>query len=150
MLVDGSVDAAKINTRGLTIRDADGNVVVDMTGMGAAFIKGLLQAGQIDTRGLTVKRPDGVVVVDANGMDATFIRNLMVDTLQIKGEAVSKNDTRTVSVNGWLAPFGFSFPFYCSDRGTLLVFGDSPFANVTLQARNRSTPIGAARVCACS
>lgn len=144
VIVDGSIDAAQINTRGMTIRDLDGNVVADMTGMGAAFIKGQLQAGQIDTRGLTVKRPDGVVVVDANGMDATFIRNLMVDTLQIKGEAVSKNDTRTVTANGWVAPFGYSFAFYCSDRGTMLVFGDSPFASVTLQARNRSTPIGSA------
>ncbi|MGR2681527.1 host specificity protein J [Chromobacterium haemolyticum] len=144
VIAEGSIDAAQINTNGLTIRNLEGHIVADMDGMGAAFIKGQLQAGQIDTRGLTVKRPDGVVVVDANGMDATFIRNLMVDTLQIKGEAVSKNDTRTVTANGWVAPFGYSFAFYCSDRGTMLVFGDSPFANVTLQARNRSTPIGSA------
>ncbi|WP_043617664.1 host specificity protein J [Chromobacterium violaceum] len=141
VIADGSIDAAQINTRGLTIRDANGNVVVDMTGIGAAYIKGKLSVGQIDTESLRITR-NGNVVVDANGLDATYIRNLMVDTFQIKGEAVSKNDTRTVTVNGWQSGWNFSFPFYCSDRGTLLAFGDAPFQSVNLQARGRGTGIG--------
>lgn len=142
VLVDGSVDAGQINSRGLTIRDMAGNVVVDMSGMGAAFIKGQLSVGQIDTEGLRITR-NGNVVVDANGVDATYIRNLMVDTVQIRGEAVSKNDTRTVTIPGWSAPFNFYFPFYCSDRGTLLVFADDPVTSTAiLTARGRSTPLG--------
>ncbi|MFK7090481.1 host specificity factor TipJ family phage tail protein [Chromobacterium violaceum] len=141
VIADGSIDAAQINTRGLTIRDAAGNVVVDMTGIGAAYIKGKLSVGQIDTESLRITR-NGVTIVDANGVDATYIRNLMVDTVQIRGEAVSKNDTRTVSVSGWQGPWSYSFPFYCSDRGTLLVFGDAPFQPVNLQARGRGTGIG--------
>ncbi|MBA8734236.1 host specificity protein J [Chromobacterium violaceum] len=141
VIADGSIDAAQINTRGLTIRDAAGNVVVDMGGMDAAYIRGRLTVGQIDTEGLRITR-NGNVVVDANGVDATYIRNLMVDTVQIRGEAVSKNDTRTVTVNGWQSGWNFSFPFYCSDRGTLLAFGDAPFQSVNLQARGRGTGIG--------
>ncbi|AVG17018.1 hypothetical protein CFN79_18915 [Chromobacterium vaccinii] len=75
-------------------------------------------------------------------MDATYIRNLSVDTFQIKGEAVSKNDTRTVTLSGWQAAgWNFNFPFYCSDRGTLLVFGDAPFPSITLRARGRAVGI---------
>ncbi|WP_406850150.1 host specificity protein J [Chromobacterium phragmitis] len=143
VLVDGSVDAAQINTRGLTIRDQAGNVVVDMSGMGAAYIKGQLTVDQIDTRGMTIRDQFGSAIVNMYGMDASYIRNLQVDTLQIKGEAVSKNDTRTVTMNGWQGRgWNYSFPFYCSDRGTLLVFGDSPFPSITLSARGRQTPIG--------
>ncbi|WP_440216202.1 host specificity protein J [Chromobacterium piscinae] len=86
VIVDGSIDAAQINTNGLTIRDLVGNVVVDMTGVDAAYIKGKLTVGKIDTEGLRITR-GGSVVVDANGMDATYIRNLSVDTFQIRGEA---------------------------------------------------------------
>ncbi|MEN7429150.1 host specificity factor TipJ family phage tail protein [Chromobacterium sp. TRC.1.1.SA] len=142
VLVDGSVDAGQINSRGLTIRDMDGNVVVDMSGMGAGYIKGLLAVGQIDTRGLTIRDSQGSVIVSANGIDGSYVRNLMVDTLQIRGEAVSKNDTRTVTLSGWQAAgWSYSFPFYCSDRGTLLVFGDAPFPSITLRARGRAVGI---------
>ncbi|OQS10054.1 hypothetical protein B0T37_10415 [Chromobacterium violaceum] len=143
VLVDGSVDAGQINSRGLTIRDMAGNVVVDMTGMGAGYIKGLLTVGQIDTRGMTIRDSLGSVIVSMNGMDASYIRNLQVDTLQIKGEAVSKNDTRTVTMSGWQAAgWNYAFSFYCSDRGTLLVFGDAPFPSITLRARGRAVGIG--------
>ncbi|VEB43006.1 Domain of uncharacterised function (DUF1983) [Chromobacterium violaceum] len=141
LIAPESIDAGQINSRGLTIRDPAGTVVVDYSGMGAGYIKGLLTVGQIDTEGLRITR-NGVTIVDANGVDATYVRNLSVDTLQIKGEAVSKNDTRTVTVNGWQSGWNFSFPFYCSDRGTLLVFGDAPFQSVNLQARGRGTGIG--------
>ncbi|MBN3003349.1 hypothetical protein JW897_06315 [Chromobacterium alkanivorans] len=126
VLVEGSVDAAQINSRGLTIRDMQGNIVADMNGMGAAYIKGQLSVGQIDTRGLTIKNGAGQVVVDMSGMDAAYIRNLQVDTMQIKGEAVTKADTRTISSNGWVNSFDYSFNFYCSDSGTMLVFAELP------------------------
>ncbi|MBX9348703.1 hypothetical protein K5M36_16575 [Chromobacterium vaccinii] len=142
VIVDGSIDAAQINTRGLTIRDMNGNVVVDMTGIGAAYIKGKLSVGQIDTESLRITR-NGNVVIDANGLDATYIRNLSVDTFQIRGEAVSKNDTRTITVAAWASRFDYSFPFYCSDRGTLLVFADDPVTTAAnLYARGRGTPLG--------
>ncbi|OHX10612.1 hypothetical protein BI347_18965 [Chromobacterium sphagni] len=142
-----SIDAGQINSRGLTIRDQAGSVVVDMTGMGAGYIKGRLTVGQIDTESLRITR-NGAVVVDANGLDATYIRNLMVDTLQIRGEAVSKNDTRSITVNGWTNAFNYSFQFSCSDSGTLLAFADSPFADpvATLYGRNRSVPVNGSAV----
>ncbi|WP_155419403.1 host specificity protein J, partial [Chromobacterium subtsugae] len=143
-----SIDAGQINSRGLTIRDQAGSVVVDMTGIGAAYIKGQLTVGQIDTRGMTIRDAVGNIVVSMNGMDASFIRNLMVDTLQIRGEAVSKNDTRSITVNGWTNAFNYSFQFSCSDSGTLLAFADSPFADpvATLYGRNRSVPVNGSAV----
>ncbi|MBW8288998.1 DUF1983 domain-containing protein [Chromobacterium subtsugae] len=147
-IVSGSIDAGQINTRGLTICDAAGNVVVDMTGMGAAYIKGQLTVGQIDTRGMTIRDAVGNIVVSMNGIDGSFIRNLMVDTLQIKGEAVSKNDTRSITVSGWTNAFDYSFQFNCSDSGTLLAFADSPFTTPipTLYGRGRSAPINGSAV----
>ncbi|MGC0155735.1 host specificity protein J [Chromobacterium vaccinii] len=142
-----SIDAGQINSRGLTIRDLAGSVVVDMNGMGAGYIKGRLSVGQIDTEGLRITN-NGNVVVDANGVDATYIRNLMVDTLQIRGEAVSKNDTRSITVTGRVPPFDYSFQFSCSDSGTLLAFADSPYADPigTLNGRDRSAPINGSAV----
>ncbi|MBM2883901.1 host specificity protein J [Chromobacterium phragmitis] len=139
VLVDGSVDARQINSQGLTIRDMAGSVVVDMTGVGAAYIKGKLSVGQIDTEGLRITR-NGATVVDATGMDGAYIRNLMVDTLQIKGEAVTKADTRTISVSGWVNTFDYWFSFYCADAGTLLCFAEAPppLNGATLYARDRS------------
>lgn len=141
VLVEGSVDAAQINSRGLTIRDMAGNIVADMNGMGAAFIKGQLKVGQIDTRGMTIKNDAGAVVVDMSGMDAAYIRNLQVDTMQIKGEAVTKADTRTISAGGWVGSFDYNFHFYCSDSGTMLVFAELPpplNKSSVLYARDRS------------
>ncbi|PRP71511.1 hypothetical protein BUE93_05800 [Chromobacterium amazonense] len=144
VLASESVDAAQINSRGLTIRDGAGNVVVDMNGMGAHKIQGQLSAGQIDARGLCIRRWDGAVVVDVNGMDASYVRNLMVDTLQIRGEAVTKNDTRTITCSGWVQNFDYYFHFGCSDAGTLLIFGDTPSngASMELYARDRKAPLG--------
>lgn len=89
VLASESVEAAQINTRGLTIKDAAGNVVVDMNGMGAAFIKGQLSAGQIDSRGLVVRDQNGKVILDSGGLDGSFIKDLTVGTLKIANGAIS-------------------------------------------------------------
>ncbi|OQS41811.1 host specificity protein J [Chromobacterium haemolyticum] len=125
-LIGKSVTADKIDGKGLELKDAAGNVIVGLGGMGAQWIKGLLTVGQIDTRGMTIKNDAGAVVVDMSGMDAAYIRNLQVDTMQIKGEAVTKADTRTISSSGWVNSFDYSFNFYCSDSGTMLVFAELP------------------------
>ncbi|KIA80821.1 hypothetical protein QR66_08170, partial [Chromobacterium piscinae] len=119
-----------------------------MDGMGAAYIKGLLTVGQIDTKGMMIRDWNGNVVVDMTGMEASYIRNLMVDTLQIKGEAVSKNDTRSVTLSGSGWKFDYYFDFYCSDAGTVLVFADSSIVsgNITLYGRDRSVPLGSSAV----
>ncbi|WP_374556595.1 host specificity protein J [Aquitalea pelogenes] len=89
VLASESVEAAQINTRGLTIKDAAGNVVVDMNGMGAAFIKGQLSAGQIDSRGLVVRDQNGKVILDSGGLDGSFIKDLTVGTLKITDGGIS-------------------------------------------------------------
>ncbi|MBM2884911.1 DUF1983 domain-containing protein [Chromobacterium phragmitis] len=139
VIASESIDAGQINSRGLTIKDNAGNVVVSMDGMGAGYIRGKLNVGQIDTEGLRITR-NGATVVDATGMDGAYVRNLMVDTLQIKGEAVTKSDTRTISVSGWVNTFDYWFSFYCSDAGTLLCFAEAPppLNGATLYARDRS------------
>jgi len=89
VLAEESVDAGQINTRGLTIKDAFGNVVVDMNGMGAAHIKGQLTAGQIDSRGLIVRDQNGNIILDSGGLNGSFIKDLTVGTLKIANGAIS-------------------------------------------------------------
>ncbi|WP_440030316.1 phage tail tip fiber protein, partial [Chromobacterium amazonense] len=148
-LIEGSVEARHIDTRGLSVKNPNGDVVVNWDGVGANWIKGKLTVGQIDTEGLRITR-NGATVVDATGMDGAYIRNLMVDTLQIKGEAVTKNDIRTAgySGNGNAGNNTVEFWFYCSDSGNLLVYGDQPtlmYGNTpvvsTLFADERKVPL---------
>lgn len=70
----GTITANNIDSRNLSIKDASGNVVVDLNGMGAHKILGQLTASQIDARGLSIKDAAGNVVVDLNGIGAQKIQ----------------------------------------------------------------------------
>ncbi|MEN7429179.1 hypothetical protein VA599_00390 [Chromobacterium sp. TRC.1.1.SA] len=72
--------AAKINTPGLTIRDADGNVMVDMTGIGAAYIREQLSVDQIDIEGLRITRGGSIAVVQP---DQVLVS---IDAIHIEGQ----------------------------------------------------------------
>ncbi|WP_374419470.1 host specificity protein J [Chromobacterium sp.] len=88
-LLANSVEANKIDSRRLTIKDAAGNVVVDFNGMGAHKIQGQLSAGQIDTRGLAVRDGAGNVILDAGGLHGSYIKDLTVGTLKIGSGSIS-------------------------------------------------------------
>jgi hypothetical protein len=113
VLVDGTVSATKINTQGLTIRDANGNAVFTSgvsSGINGAYVTGLgTMAYRNDARiGDTVKFADGSTMntsdfvnrlskIDVNtistfmanaAIGTAYIGNAAVSTLKIAGEAV--------------------------------------------------------------
>ncbi|WP_081550325.1 host specificity protein J [Chromobacterium haemolyticum] len=114
-LLANSVEADKIDSRQLTIKDPAGNVVVDFNGMGSHKINGQLNAGQIDTRGLTVRDGAGNVILDAGGMHGTYIKDLTIGTLKIANGSVS-----------WYQSWGRDFrygTFYTPYPTTLVIAG---------------------------
>lgn len=114
-LIANSVEADKIDSRRLTIKDPAGNVVVDFNGMGAHKINGQFNAGQIDTRGLTVRDGAGNVILDAGGMHGTYIKDLTIGTLKIVNGSVS-----------WYQSWGHNFrygTFYTPYPATLIIAG---------------------------
>ncbi|QIL69513.1 DUF1983 domain-containing protein [Diaphorobacter sp. HDW4B] len=119
LLVDGTVAARKVDTRGLTVRDNSGNVILDANGVDAAWVRnikasGVSGLGALATKndvqiGSTVKLPDGTVLgtgdfinrlskitsnnisvfMDTAAIGTAYIGQAAVGTLQIGGAAVT-------------------------------------------------------------
>ena len=119
LLVDGSVVARKVDTRGLTVRDNAGNVILDANGLDAQWLRNL-RASQVSGLGglalqdrarigSTVAFPDGSVMntndfinrlqritsnnigvfMDTAAIGTAYIGQAAVGTLQIAGGAVT-------------------------------------------------------------
>lgn len=106
-IVASSITVDKIDTRGMTIKDGNGNVVVDLSGMWASYIKGQLTVNQLNSNGIQVKDWSGNVILDAGGINGSYIRDLTVGTLKILDGAISwiQKGYRTSSIS-FFTPFG--------------------------------------------
>lgn len=119
LLVDGTVAARKVDTRGLTVRDINGNVILDANGVDAQWVRNIKAAnvgglGSLATQndvkiGATVKLPDGTVLgtndfinrlsritsnnisvfMDTAAIGTAYIGQAAIGTLQIAGGAVT-------------------------------------------------------------
>lgn len=119
LLVDGTVAARKVDTRGLIVRDNYGNVILDANGLDAQWLRNLKAAqvsglGQLATKdkakiGESVSFPDGTtmntsdfinrlqritsnnigVFMDTAAIGTAYIGNAAVGTLNIQGNAVT-------------------------------------------------------------
>lgn len=119
LLVDGTVAARKVDTRGLTVRDNNGNVILDANGVDAGWVRNIKAAqvgglGSLATKnsaqiGATVTLPDGTVMgtgdflnrlnkitsnnisvfMDTAAIGTAYIGQAAVGTLQIAGASVT-------------------------------------------------------------
>lgn len=108
MLVNGSVAAGKIDTRGLDIRDASGNVILSAgTNLAASRISGAVniassaENSQVSINGTKISATELVSRLNKIGsgnistfmqsaaISNAYIGNAAVDTLKIKGQSVS-------------------------------------------------------------
>ncbi|MBD9583786.1 MULTISPECIES: DUF1983 domain-containing protein [Delftia] len=119
LLVDGTVAARKVDTRGLTVRDNAGNVILDANGLDAQWLRNLKAAqvsglGPLATKdkariGDTVAFPDGTtmntsdfinrlqritsnnigVFMDTAAIGTAYIGQAAIGTLQIAGGSVT-------------------------------------------------------------
>lgn len=129
LLVDGSVVARKIDTRGLTVRDNAGNVILDVNGLDAQWVRNIKAAqvaglGEMATKngaviGETVTLPNGYVLqttdfvnrltrittnniamfMDTAAIGTAYIGQAAVGTLQIAGNSVTVPGTSTGSAD---------------------------------------------------
>lgn len=60
LLVDGTVAARKIDTRGLTVRDNQGNVILDVNGLDAQWVRNI-KAAQVDGLGTMATKNAAVI-----------------------------------------------------------------------------------------
>lgn len=127
VLVDGTVAARKIDTRGLTVRDNQGNVILDVNGLDAQWVRNIKAAqvaglGEMATKngaviGETVTLPNGYVLqttdfvnrltrittnniamfMDTAAIGTAYIGQAAVGTLQIAGNSVTVPGTSTGS-----------------------------------------------------
>ncbi|MDT0138111.1 DUF1983 domain-containing protein [Acidovorax sp. PRC11] len=119
LLVDGTVAARKVDTRGLTVRDNAGNVILSANGMDAQWLRNL-QAAQVNGLGALARRdmvrigdtvglPDGSVMqttdfvnrlqritsnnigvfMDTAAIGTAYIGQAAIGTLQVQGGAVT-------------------------------------------------------------
>lgn len=119
LLVDGTVAARKVDTRGLTVRDDWGNVILDANGLDAQWLRNL-KAQQVSglgamatqnhaTIGSTVRFADGTTMgtqdfisrlsrissgnigtfMDAAAIGTAYIGNAAVGTLQVSGGSIT-------------------------------------------------------------
>lgn len=119
LLVDGTVAARKVDTRGLTVRDNYGNIILSANGLDASWLRNLRASqveglGSMATKnsaiiGQTVTLPDGYVMqvtdfvnrltrissgnignfMDTAAIGTAYIGNAAVGTLQVQGGAVT-------------------------------------------------------------
>ena len=147
LLVDGTVAARKVDTRGLTVRDNAGNIILSANGLDASWINNL-RAGQVGglgslatqnsaVIGQTVTLPDGYVMqvtdfinrltrinsgnigtfMETAAIGTAYIGNAAVGTLQIGGNAV----TVPVVANSYGSPAVASI--WMDQPGTVLAIG---------------------------
>lgn len=119
LLVRGSVAADAVDTRGLTVRDAFGNIILSANGLDAQWLRNL-KAAQVDglgalalrdraTIGATVAFPDGTVMntsdfinrltrittnnihqfMDTAAIGTAYIGQAAIGTLQVAGGAIT-------------------------------------------------------------
>ncbi|MDR0273879.1 MAG: DUF1983 domain-containing protein [Burkholderiaceae bacterium] len=113
LLVDGTVAAPKINTNGLTIRDANGNVILN-AGAGLNLQNRLPGLGALATQsaaviGSTVKFPDGTVMNTADfvnrlqkidpGTIGTFISTAAIGAAYIGNAAIGTAHIQNAAVD---------------------------------------------------
>lgn len=134
LLVDGTVAARKVDTRGLTVRDNAGNVILDANGLDAQWLRNLKAAqvnglGPLATKdkariGETVAFPDGTtmntsdfinrlqritsnnigVFMDTAAIGTAYIGQAAIGTLQIAGGSVTSMTSDLVTSPFTLAP----------------------------------------------
>ncbi len=134
LLVDGTVAARKVDTRGLTVRDNAGNVILDANGLDAQWLRNLKAAqvnglGPLATKdkariGDTVAFPDGTtmntsdfinrlqritsnnigVFMDTAAIGTAYIGQAAIGTLQIAGGSVTSMTSDLVTSPFTLAP----------------------------------------------
>ena len=71
----------------------------------------LTNTGEVIARGMELYDNDNNLIMDADGVDGVYIKDLSVDTLKIKGNAItvkSYYETSSVSVAGWEESFLYS------------------------------------------
>lgn len=119
LLVDGTVAARKVDTRGLTVRDNSGNVILDANGLDAQWLRNL-RSDQVGGLGALARRdmvrigdtvgfPDGSVMntsdfinrlqritsnnigvfMDTAAIGTAYIGNAAIGTLQVAGGAIT-------------------------------------------------------------
>lgn len=128
LLVDGTVAARKVDTRGLTVRDNNGNIILSANGLDASWLRNLRASqveglGSMATKnsaiiGQTVTLPDGYVMqvtdfvnrltrissgnignfMDTAAIGTAYIGNAAVGTLQVQGGAIT---TMQFGRSGW-------------------------------------------------
>lgn len=129
VLVDGTVAARKIDTRGLTVRDNQGNVILDVNGLDAQWVRNINAdqvsgLGSMATKngaviGESVTLPNGYVLqttdfvnrlqrittnnistfMDTAAIGTAYIGQAAVGTLQIAGNSVTVPGTSTGSAD---------------------------------------------------
>lgn len=147
VLVDGTVAARKIDTRGLTVRDNQGNVILDVNGLDAQWVRNIKAdqvsgLGSMATKngaviGETVTLPNGYVLqttdfvnrltrittnniamfMDTAAIGTAYIGQAAVGTLQIAGNSVTVPGTSTGSADSASVTITLDQP------GTVLVTG---------------------------
>lgn len=102
LLASESVDAAQINTKGLTIKNAAGTVVVDMTGMDASYIKNLLvRTAQIDTAAVgTLNIAGNAVTLPATAQGTTGCSLTMTVPAEAAGQPVICSVSTVTNMSG--------------------------------------------------
>ena len=99
LLVDGSVSARHINTNGLVIRDAKGEVILSSGGMDASWVKNLL-ADQVGGLG-SLATKDGVTVGDVSGLGGLATQDgVNVSQVSGLGSLATKNGIAAGDVSG--------------------------------------------------
>ncbi|TYK70273.1 DUF1983 domain-containing protein [Comamonas sp. Z1] len=99
LLVDGSVSARHINTNGLVIRDAKGEVILSSGGMDASWVKNLL-AGQVGGLG-GLATQDGVTVGQVSGLGSLATKNgVTVSDVSGLGSLATKNIVSAADITG--------------------------------------------------
>jgi len=145
LLVDGTIAAPKINTNGLTIRDANGNVILD-AGAGLNLQARLPGLGAMATAsgakiGSTVQFPDGTVMnttdfvnrlqqinpynirtfISTAAIGGAYIGNAEIGTAHIQNAAV---DTLRIAGNAVVVPGGYT------QGAAVSIGGGSPFVTI--------------------
>jgi hypothetical protein len=99
LLVPGTVTTNEINSRGLSIHDENGNVILQATGGSAGInLSKVIGAGNFAGLNQLTAANIGTYISTA-AIGSAYIRDLAVDTLKIKGNAVTIPLSQTLTSN---------------------------------------------------